>query len=211
MPLGQIVYDLEDYGGSGGLVSTRKGESAKFSIINSFDNEKYNEQKVQITQELLEQVGVRKITKLGIQAPPGTKFFINKNSDFLIMVGRTGVYEIEDGPSIESLQFVQPNEFTLDTYETQQRINLGLKGMRDAKNNFDKRLLSIQTLGEASNDSDSLKKYYEKYDEYHAEYVEKYDNAKGMYIQGLSGVYKKSPSIQRLKNIIIDFIYDEID
>ena len=34
------------------------------------------------------------ITHLGIQAIPGTKFYLN-NSDFPIMIGHTGIYELD--------------------------------------------------------------------------------------------------------------------
>lgn len=42
------------------------------------------------------------ITKLGIQAPPGTMLSINNKP---ILIGRTGIYELDDDITIDSLQF----------------------------------------------------------------------------------------------------------
>ena len=47
------------------------------------------------------------ITQLGIQALPGTRFILNNNSDGPIVIGSTGIYELElEGiSSIEALRF----------------------------------------------------------------------------------------------------------
>lgn len=218
MPVGQIIYDVEDYAGSGGFVSSLPGQGTVFKTINSIDNENYNNEKVKITEEILRQFSLDdasaeggRVTKLGIQAPPGTRFYINGDTNNTIMVGRTGIYELEDGPKVGKLQFVIPKEYTLDTYETQQRINNGLKKMREAKEEFDSNLLNIQFAGGSANGSDSQKTYYQKYDEYHEEYVKSYEEGRALYIQGLSGVYRATNSFQRLKNIIIDFVYNTVE
>lgn len=46
------------------------------------------------------------ITQLGIQAPPGTKFFIN-NTETPIIIGFTGLYELDltNGGNVTSLKF----------------------------------------------------------------------------------------------------------
>lgn len=46
------------------------------------------------------------IIQLGIQAPPGTKFYINGNNNFVI-VGQTGLFDLNliDNGSISSLRF----------------------------------------------------------------------------------------------------------
>ena len=47
-------------------------------------------------------------SQLGVQAPPGTKFYINENEEPVI-VGFTGIFEmdLEDGGSINSIKFDQ--------------------------------------------------------------------------------------------------------
>lgn len=51
--------------------------------------------------------GYKSITQLGIQALPGTRFFLNNNTDGPIVIGSTGIYELElEGiSSIEALRF----------------------------------------------------------------------------------------------------------
>lgn len=43
------------------------------------------------------------ITKLGIQAPAGTRAYINNKT---ILIGRTGIYELDDDILINSISFV---------------------------------------------------------------------------------------------------------
>lgn len=39
--------------------------------------------------------GIGKIIKFGIQATPGTRFSLNSSDDNIILIGPTGVYEID--------------------------------------------------------------------------------------------------------------------
>lgn len=41
------------------------------------------------------------IKQLGIQTLPGTKFYLNNNKDYPIIVGYTGIYELELNDNIE--------------------------------------------------------------------------------------------------------------
>lgn len=63
------------------------------------------------------------ITQLGIQALPGTRFYLNNNSEGPIVIGSTGIYELElEGiSSIEALRFE-----TKSLNEIESNPNVGL-------------------------------------------------------------------------------------
>ena len=55
--------------------------------------------------------GAKQFNKLGIQAPPGTKAVINGKE---IMVGRTGIYELDEDIAITTLRFERPRKYIKD-------------------------------------------------------------------------------------------------
>lgn len=106
--IGQIIYNLEDYGTNDGLISTSKD---KKSIISSEKDPEYKNNRINIFQELLSQ---EEYVKLGIQAPPGTRLQINGKN---IIVGRTGVYELDEEIIVTSLKFLSPtSDSSIDLY-----------------------------------------------------------------------------------------------
>ncbi len=102
MNIGQIIYNLQDFIMSSSYISTNKNNIN--SIIKSTD-ESYATMKVDIVNtNLVLFYGANKFTKLGVQAPPRTKMKINNK---LIIVGSSGIYELDDC-EITSLSFLQP-------------------------------------------------------------------------------------------------------
>lgn len=102
MNIGQIIYNLQDFIMSSSYISTNKNNIN--TIIKSTD-ESYNTMKVDIINtNLVSFYKANKFTKLGVQAPPRTKMKINNK---LIIVGSSGIYELDDC-EITSLSFVQP-------------------------------------------------------------------------------------------------------
>lgn len=67
--------------------------------------------------------GYNTITQLGIQALPGTRFILNNNDDGPIVIGSTGIYELElEGiSSIEALRF---DKNSLKSIETSPNVGL---------------------------------------------------------------------------------------
>ena len=96
-PIGQVVYNLEDFHGSGGLISTSKTNMNDKPV--SWDGDSKTKGAYQASQFDIFSDIVGKFTnggeflKLGIQAPPGTKVKLNSNK--IIMIGRTGTYELD--------------------------------------------------------------------------------------------------------------------
>lgn len=218
MKIGQIIYNLEDYAGSGGLLSTSKKDINV--IVKNVDNENYEEDKINIFEDsdkdILENYGLKNIVKLGIQAAPGTQFYLNRNKKLniepiTIMIGRTGIYElnIEDkGFVIEALSFKRPINYVLDIKATNDYINNGLKQMRLAKEKFDKSYNALKLQFEAPTSTLTNEQFWERYDIIHREYVKEYNTARVVYIKGLNGVYQSSGN-NDLRNVIIDFKCEE--
>ena len=92
--------------------------------------------------------------KIGIQAPPGTKFSFN-GTDFFIM-GRTGVYEIEE--TISSLMFQAEPEYAKDEINTAALENAAERMLKAAQAYY-----KYRDLGEETQDD----KYYENWQKYY--------------------------------------------
>ena len=58
----------------------------------------YASSKEDIYTDLVAQVGASQFNKVGVQAPPGTKMVMNESKQ--IMVGRTGIYELDEDIAI---------------------------------------------------------------------------------------------------------------
>ena len=231
--LKQIVYNLEDYGGSGGLISTDKNNHNELVYNNTAylndntldtesvakDEEAYKENQIQIfDSNILENYS--NVKKIGIQAPPGTKFTFKKkaggdtdsaNFNDYIMVGRTGIYEINDDIEIKYLKFIRPQKYEINEEASSQLQAQGLAIMKSARDTF------FDTINKLSNESIQApdksavgNDYWDRYNQAHQTYVENYNIGMGLYIKGKSGVYVKGPASD-LYNVIIDFTYGETE
>lgn len=97
--VGQIVYDL--YYTKDCRIST----SNDGRIIKSTEAD-YETKRIDIKTDICKG---KIITKLGIQAPPGTQFTAssrNGTGEKLIRVGQTGIFELIENLSINQLAFV---------------------------------------------------------------------------------------------------------
>lgn len=99
--IGQIIYRLRDWR-SNEYFSTSK--ATDHSVIEHNDNDA-----IDIFTDVIAQYGgIKKITKLGIQAPAGTVFKINNSQ---IIIGHNCLYEIPyDDLNITELLVVYPNK-----------------------------------------------------------------------------------------------------
>ena len=182
--IGQIVYNLEDYNGSGGFLSTSNDRPSEV-ISGCPDDESYKEKKVKIfDRNLVEMYSSRKFSKLGIQAPPGTKILMNSNKH--IMVGRTGVYELDENIIITSLTFLRPKNYILDEVATDRSFALGVKGFEDAEN---ERVNNLKILDNEYNNKPKVKIYWDQYTVIQTQYQVSYEEANFNYSQGLNGIY----------------------
>ena len=205
--IGQIIYNVKDYTMSGGLISTKKNDLK--SIIKEVDGESYAENRVDITTDLVQAYKLGGITKIGIQAPPGTKFVLNAltgNSEDYLIMGRNGVYELdEDEIVIKYLRFEKPKKYILDEKTTNNYKTSGVTSISEAEQT---RIVEMKKLfpndDEIKITKDNIEQYNKIQNDYYIDYLAGYEQ----YLTGVTGVYMDSGETEELYNIIIDFVYD---
>ena len=221
----QIVYNLEDYGGSGGLVSTKQGDLSElvYSAVyqnnlndstetTTNDETDYENKKIDIFGVNILK-GFNNVKKIGIQAPPGTKFTFNKattqDTGEWIMVGRTGIYELNDDIVINYLRFQRPQNYIINKELSQQLQATGTGIMKVARDIFLQKINELEkTLGQAPDRTEAGSEYWTEYNNAHQNYITQYKSGLGIYLKGKAGVYVPDPTIVDLYNIIIDFTYE---
>lgn len=221
----QIVYNLEDYGGSGGLVSTKQGDLSElvYSAVyqnnlndstetTTNDETDYENKKIDIFGVNILK-GFNNVKKIGIQAPPGTKFTFNKattqDTGEWIMVGRTGIYELNDDIVINYLRFQRPQNYIVNKELSQQLQATGTGIMKVARDIFLQKINELEkTLGQAPDRTEAGSEYWTEYNNAHQNYITQYKSGLGIYLKGKAGVYVPDPTIVDLYNIIIDFTYE---
>lgn len=221
----QIVYNLEDYGGSGGLVSTKQGDLSEliYSAVyqnnlndstetTTNDETDYENKKIDIFGANILK-GFNNVKKIGIQAPPGTKFTFNKattqDTGEWIMVGRTGIYELNDDIVINYLRFQRPQNYIINKELSQQLQATGTGIMKVARDTFLQKINDLEkTLGQAPDRTEAGSEYWTEYNNAHQNYITQYKSGLGIYLKGKAGVYVPDPTIVDLYNIIIDFTYE---
>lgn len=218
--VGQIVYNLKDYRNRYNYISTNgsnitqivysdsKAYNANCSIDpNSGASSSYK--KIYIYDNFIgsdSSLGITQINKLGIQAPPGTRLYINGDKE--IMVGRTGIYELDEDFKVEQLWFVRPRKYILDENQTKSALENGIKQLEEAKNNFDNAVSQIEA-------EYGTPEYWKEYNNCYNDYLREYQSAYALFLQGVNGIYirpnSEDPSadenFEELENIIIDFLY----
>lgn len=132
--------------------------------------------------------------KVGVQAPPGTQIVFNQNKT--VMVGRTGVYEIEETTQgIKHMRFVRPRSFVKDTKKTADALRDGIAGFRALETTK-----KAQTIPSASDTNG-----WASYVAYQTQYLKEYNRCLKLYNSGIYGVYELGPA-QDLDNVIIDYV-----
>lgn len=206
--IGQVVYNLQDFHSSGGLIST----SAKnLSSTVTSESSGYVANRLNIfTNDLVKLFNATAFLKLGIQAPPGTKVILNSNKT--IMIGRTGVYELDEDIKITGLQFERPKKYVIDTVATEQSLNEGISGFEKAEND---RRTALNQLNADYADKDKDAAYWAEYTRIQDAYNELYLESQAKYVAGVNGIYvlpnKNNPTAdenyEELYNVIVDFLY----
>ena len=226
--LKQIVYNLEDYGGSGGLISTnknnhneliysmvyqnRENDSTETTLVGDLGLTDYMENRINIFDKNI-LANYTNVKKIGIQAPPGTKFTFNKattqDTGEWIMVGRTGIYELNDDIVIDYLRFQRPQNYIINKELSQQLQATGTGIMKAARDTFLQKINELEkTLGQAPDRTEAGSEYWTEYNNAHQNYITQYKSGLGIYLKGKAGVYVPDPTIVDLYNIIIDFTYE---
>lgn len=178
LKVGQYYYNLETY-------PDMESTTTLFAMVNG-------------QWEAQELVGNGEIWyKVGIQAPAGTQAVIDGQT---IMVGRSGIYELDDGIAINSLKFVQPVKYVRDEATSNQHMDEGIAGMNEAQAIIKE--IYYDENGNPKDPSSITEEDLKTGNEACIAYNEAYKK----YLSGKNGIYTKG-EVTDLKNIVIDFTY----
>lgn len=187
--IGQIYYRVVDTSSTG-------------------DGKHYISSGIDIYNDIVSASSAKQFTKVGIQAPPGAQVVMNASKT--IMIGRTGIYELDEDIVITNMKFVRPTVYIKDEEESESKKQEGEKIIKEAKVALE---AAITALGEEPADptSDAYKTYWNGYNEANETYITAFQKGSAILNQGLNGVYKKDETvIGELDNVIVDFIYDPL-
>lgn len=187
--IGQIYYRVVDTSSTG-------------------DGKHYISSGIDIYNDIVNASSAKQFTKVGIQAPPGAQVVMNASKT--IMIGRTGIYELDEDIVITSMKFVRPTVYIKDEKESESKKQEGEKIIKEAKAALE---AAIAALGEEPTDptSDAYKTYWNGYNEANETYIAAFQKGRAILNQGLNGVYKEDKTvIGELDNVIVDFIYDPL-
>lgn len=187
--IGQIYYRVVDTSSTG-------------------DGKHYISSGIDIYNDIVSASSAKQFTKVGIQAPPGAQVVMNASKT--IMIGRTGIYELDEDIVITSMKFVRPTVYIKDEKESESKKQEGEKIIKEAKVALE---AAIAALGEEPTDptSDAYKTYWNGYNEANETYIVAFQKGSVILNQGLNGVYKEDKTvIGELDNVIVDFIYDPL-
>ena len=187
--IGQIYYRVVDTSSTG-------------------DGKHYISSGIDIYNDIVNASSAKQFTKVGIQAPPGAQVVMNASKT--IMIGRTGIYELDEDIVITSMKFVRPTVYIKDEKESESKKQEGEKIIKEAKAALE---AAIAALGEEPTDptSDAYKTYWNGYNEANETYIAVFQKGSAILNQGLNGVYKEDKTvIGELDNVIVDFIYDPL-
>lgn len=192
--VGQVYYNVID-NNSGSYVSSRQN----------------------IFSDIIAQVGASQFNKVGVQAPAGTKIVMNESKT--IMVGRTGIYELDDDIAITNMYFIRPRKYEKDEEASQQAIEQGTEGMQAADkkraDDLEQFYKENPVMPDPDTDPEGYRAYWDSYNNIQTTYIEAYQTALSLYNQGVNGIYvlpnpdniDAPENYQDLYNVIIDFIY----
>lgn len=139
-----------------------------------------------------------RFTKLGVQAPAGAEMIINDNKN--ILIGSTGVYELDGDIVITSLKFVRPVESVLDETASEAKKTEGVNAIKAAEQTRESELAALSS-------SLTQEQYVAEYTKIQDKYMLAYKASLKTYNEGASGIYNPGET-KDYNNIIVDFLWD---
>lgn len=171
-----------------------------------------------IFTDIVNQIGASQFNKVGIQASPGTQIVMNNAKT--IMVGRTGIYELDDDIAITAMYFVRPRKYEKDEEASAEAIEQGVAGMQAAEDARERALeqfyIDNPVIPDRETDPEGYQAYWDAYNNIQMTYIAAYQEALNLYNSGINGIYvlpnpgdvSAPENYQDLYNVIIDFIYE---
>lgn len=171
-----------------------------------------------IFTDIVNQIGASQFNKVGIQASPGTQIVMNNAKT--IMVGRTGIYELDDDIAITAMYFVRPRKYEKDEEASAEAIEQGVAEMQAAEDARERALeqfyVDNPVIPDRETDPEGYQAYWDAYNNIQMTYIATYQEALNLYNSGINGIYvlpnpgdvNAPENYQDLYNVIIDFIYE---
>ena len=171
-----------------------------------------------IFTDIVNQIGASQFNKEGIQASPGTQIVMNNAKT--IMVGRTGIYELDDDIAITAMYFVRPRKYEKDEEASTEAIEQGVARMQAAEDARERALeqfyVDNPVIPDRETDPEGYQAYWDAYNNIQMTYIAAYQEALNLYNSGINGIYvlpnpgdvNAPENYQDLYNVIIDFIYE---
>ena len=171
-----------------------------------------------IFTDIVNQIGASQFNKVGIQASPGTQIVMNNAKT--IMVGRTGIYELNDDIAITAMYFVRPRKYEKDEEASAEAIEQGVARMQAAADARERALEQFYVdnpiIPDRETDPEGYQAYWDAYNNIQMTYIAAYQEALNLYNSGINGIYvlpnpgdvDAPENYQDLYNVIIDFIYE---
>lgn len=163
--------------------------------------------------EIVTRYGATQFTKVGIQAKPGTIVVMNDMKT--IMIGQSGIYELDGDITITSLYFKRPPKYTKDVDSSNAAIDEGIAKIKAAE---EKQSKALAALGPEPNKTDEIafKSYWDRYNTIQTTFIQEYSEGLNLFQTGNNGIYRlpNPDNIQAPENyddlydVIIDFIYE---
>ena len=154
---------------------------------------------------IVQRAGVDHFTRVGIQAPPGTKIVFNGART--IMIGRTGVYEIE--ANINSMYIERLVNYVHKTDEERTLKTNGINAMKAAEQSWNTYLQAAVIPALDASDAE-WQAFDAAFVARENTYSDAYSAGLKTYLQGLNGIYKQDqtkPYVD-IDNVIIDYQYE---
>lgn len=207
--IGQIIYNVDGVPNTG-----TTGEHTLFEILTNG---------IIGTNGILDSSQI--ITKLSVQGEPGLKLVINNNE---IMIGRTGIYELDEKIIVNSLRIIPIRKYRRDdekTVEAQKAAleifkNIDFEGSESYKliqNEFNTDRYTTTTkekkhsVKEGSNNTYDITDWVKLYENNNA----KFNLGYIQYLQGINGIYvpvnndpTSETAYEKINNLIIDYVYE---
>lgn len=172
---------------------------------------------IDIFTDIVAQQGAEYFSKIGIQAPPGTRVVLNNTKT--IMIGRTGIYELDENIMIEHMYFVRPRLYVKDEAASEEAKQDGIQGMLLAdetrQTELDELNANYPDGIPTTEEDEGYEEYWDQYNAIQSKYIEAYKKALSLFNTGSNGIYvlpdpqnpDSEANFKDLYNVIVDFIY----
>ena len=173
---------------------------------------------INIFNDIVAAYGAKEFKKLGVQAPPGTRVVLNTSKT--IMIGRTGMYELDENISITNMYFVRPRKYIKDVEASNKAMEQGAQEMVAADTNrkaaLDEFYRQHPFIPDKENNLDAYDEYWRAYNSIQSTYITAYQEALNLFNQGSNGIYvlpnpdntNAKENYEDLYNVIVDFTYE---